>query len=63
MNEYLDRAAKMLADNERVGMSSSLEPIQWNLHNAIFALLKGVEEENEKLRARVAELERIVRSK
>jgi len=60
MNDNIDTARRMLAENNSVGMSSKDEPIQWNLHNAISALIKGVEEENEKLSERVSALEKIL---
>jgi len=57
MSKQIQNARKCLSDNNARGMSPSKQPIQWNLHNAISALISAFEEENQKLTARIAKLE------
>ena len=63
MNTHIRNAEKFLKENNAIGMSSSGQPIQWNLHNAIAALIKGFEEENERLSERVSRLEKQLHKK
>jgi hypothetical protein len=50
---HIEDARQCLQDNNARGMSSTEQPIHWNLHNAISALIKAFE----KVEARVAKLE------
>jgi hypothetical protein len=50
---HIEDARRCLEDNNARGMSSTEQPIHWNLHNAISALIKAFE----KVEARVAKLE------
>lgn len=55
----------MLRENNAIGMSSSQEPIHWNLHQAIAALTDGLAEliaKNEKIERRVDLLESKLRN-
>ena len=66
MSAELNDARRMLADNNARGMSSSLEPIHWNLHNGISALIWAVdalEEKNAELERKLAALEMFIRQR
>jgi uncharacterized membrane protein len=61
MKEKINEIEKLLMENNQIGMSAQSEPIHWNLHNAIDAVLSALEEieqENQNLKERLRRVEK-----